>query len=316
MLTAEQQFYLLMGPEGMSDRPMPYHDLDSLVQGAAMFMLRFMQQGYYKDTRMREQPLDWVARHLSVEPIDVKRTATQAYTAYVNDNLERIQSDGWVPLSYEEFLHSEEFDNLTDIDIDDPALLPKTSAGDADGWEYIGKVGVDSGQLMLCDPSYIDEYWIQGDERPKAKYFVDQVSGKTYYCGLHGTPPVEGCTDFGTFADPVAECDGKTPNRLIEEGRWKEYRKPPSKKFSYSGACEATLSNEGVGQLLNRYGLEMAVAFRSGLGDGVYNVFAKREEVPHWGERITEVRVVMITEADIAAEDDVAFIIHTNGREE
>ena len=29
-------------------------------------------------------------------------------------------------------------------------------------WVLIGKVAVDSGQLMVCDPCYIEEQWIKG----------------------------------------------------------------------------------------------------------------------------------------------------------
>jgi hypothetical protein len=37
-----------------------------------------------------------------------------------------------------------------------------------------------------------------------------------------------------------------------------------------------------------------AVIFSSGLGDGVYDVFAKIEEVEGCGKRITEVKIVLI----------------------
>ena len=37
-----------------------------------------------------------------------------------------------------------------------------------------------------------------------------------------------------------------------------------------------------------------AVIFRSGLGDGVYEVFAKIEKVGEWGDRVTEVRIKLL----------------------
>jgi len=37
-----------------------------------------------------------------------------------------------------------------------------------------------------------------------------------------------------------------------------------------------------------------AVIFSSGLGDGLYEVFAKIENVKHWGERVTEVRIKLL----------------------
>jgi hypothetical protein len=36
-----------------------------------------------------------------------------------------------------------------------------------------------------------------------------------------------------------------------------------------------------------------AVAFSSGIGDGVYDVYAKFENLKDWGERITEVKIKM-----------------------
>ena len=44
-----------------------------------------------------------------------------------------------------------------------------------DDWEQIGEVGVDSGQLMVCDPCYIDGEWEKedytGDDKPAKHAF-------------------------------------------------------------------------------------------------------------------------------------------------
>lgn len=106
--------------------------------------------------------------------------------------------------------------------------------------QLIGYVGVDSGQLMLCDPSYI---------------------GK----------------DFAT--------DDFNPSGTDDSGKY---------PMTYNGACGATLSDERFGQLGNA----MGVAFSSGLGDGVYPVYAVIVNDPVWGERIASVRVVMMEEGD------------------
>jgi len=67
--------------------------------------------------------------------------------------------------------------------------------------------------------------------------------------------------------------------------------------FTYNGACGATLSTHGFGQMVfpNR-GVGAGVAFRSGLGDGLYPVYATIVKDPIWGERIASVRVVMMEE--------------------
>lgn len=80
----------------------------------------------------------------------------------------------------------------------------------------IGVVGVDSGQLILCDPCYLSR-WINNEYDSEAK----------------------------------------------------------KNDFSYSRACQLTLSEEQGGQLFFDAGhAGQAVAFSSGFGDGVYPVIA------------------------------------------
>ena len=59
--------------------------------------------------------------------------------------------------------------------------------------------------------------------------------------------------------------------------------------MSYAGACKATLSDDSHGQLHNALGIDLAVAFSSGYGDGVYPVWARKNK----DGRIVEVKVVM-----------------------
>ena len=40
----------------------------------------------------------------------------------------------------------------------------------------------------------------------------------------------------------------------------------------------------------------VGVVFSSGLGDGVYDVFATIKDVKGWGERITKVEIILIEE--------------------
>lgn len=106
------------------------------------------------------------------------------------------------------------------------------------GEQLIGWVGVDSGQLMIGDPSYI---------------------GKGF------------ATDEFDPSNP--DDSGKYP-------------------MTYNGVCGATLSDKGFGELGNA----TAVAFRSGLGDGVYPVYAVVVDDPVWGRRVASVTVVMMDE--------------------
>lgn len=66
----------------------------------------------------------------------------------------------------------------------------------------------------------------------------------------------------------------------------------PKGEFSYRGVCKETLSAEQSGQInfaLGHAGL--AVAFSTGLGDGVYPVFAEFVEYEDFGRRIKKVWV-------------------------
>ena len=65
--------------------------------------------------------------------------------------------------------------------------------------------------------------------------------------------------------------------------------------FTYNGACGATLSDDRAGEL----GTATGVAFSSGLGDGVYPVYATIVDDEFWGKRIAKVEIVMMdTESD------------------
>jgi hypothetical protein len=96
-------------------------------------------------------------------------------------------------------------------------------------WKLVGTLGVDSGQMMLCDPCYIKK-------------------------------------DFAN-----------------------EYGETNQKDMTYSGACNATLGNDGFGFLTNTNGYKLAFACSSGYGDGVYPVYIKRD-----GGRIAEMKIVFI----------------------
>ncbi len=100
----------------------------------------------------------------------------------------------------------------------------------------VGWVGVDSGQLMVCDPCYIT----------------------------------------GEFAS-----DEFQPDKPNEDDNY---------PFTYNGACGATLSDERAGQL----GIASAVAFSSGLGDGVYPVYATIVDDEFWGKRVAKVEILMM----------------------
>ncbi|MBF4577722.1 DUF4241 domain-containing protein [Frondihabitans sp. VKM Ac-2883] len=93
---------------------------------------------------------------------------------------------------------------------------------------YIGEVGVDSGQLMVTDPCYIDQEWQQEPFTLRG-----------------GVKPA----DDAVFS------------------------------YSYNGACNATVSGGGHGQLVYKMGHEGAgVVFQTAWGDGGYPVYAEKHD--------------------------------------
>ena len=134
--------------------------------------------------------------------------------------------------------------------------------------ELIGHVGVDSGQLLLCDPCYIDSEWEKEEFEDFRTYQHKATKDKLSY-GV----------DFINYQEPIIPTDGydgKNMNELLATGEWEEVPAPPSKyPFSYNACAKATLSQEGHGQLNYKHGhAGVGVAFSTAFGDGVYPVYA------------------------------------------
>ena len=132
--------------------------------------------------------------------------------------------------------------------------------------EFIGYVGVDSGQLLLCDPCYIDSQWVKEDFEDFRVYQHKDTKNKLTYR-----------IDFGNYAEPIEVYGGKNMNELIATGEWEELpdNKEAVNPFSYNACAKATLSNEGHGELSFKLGHPGAgVAFRTAFGDGMYPVIA------------------------------------------
>ena len=73
-------------------------------------MIPFHRTGYARDLFSNHIPravraLESIAKSMCNET-ELKRL--QGYRDYVESNMERISSDGWVPVCYEEWLSSEE----------------------------------------------------------------------------------------------------------------------------------------------------------------------------------------------------------------
>lgn len=135
---------------------------------------------------------------------------------------------------------------------------------------YLGVARVDSGQLMITDPRYIDGEWID-EQFDVTRHFRDTETGATVVWD-----------PFEVRNDQPLPPYGQTIAALVEKGRLVELPPPtPPEKFNYSydGACQATLSKAGYGQLVFGTGHEGAgVVFGSGWGDGYYEVYGEKHD--------------------------------------
>lgn len=134
---------------------------------------------------------------------------------------------------------------------------------------HLGNVGVDSGQLMITDPCYIDSEW-QHEPFQDDRVYRDTQSGALVRWG----------EDFQRFDEPL-EGYGETPSDLIAAGRLAQLPKPVTPatfNYSYNGACQATLS-AGHGELVYRRGHPGAgVALSTAAGDGVYTIYGEKHD--------------------------------------
>ena len=130
--------------------------------------------------------------------------------------------------------------------------------------KLIGHVGVDSGQLLLCDPCYIDSQWVNEDFED-IRIYKHKVTGDT----------VQYRKDFANYEEVIPKY-GQTMNQLIATDEWQSVETPPAiNNFSYNACAQATLSDEGHGPLNYQLGHPgVGVAFSTAWGDGVYPVYA------------------------------------------
>lgn len=133
--------------------------------------------------------------------------------------------------------------------------------------EEMGMVAVDSGQLMITDPCYINSEW-QDDKFEDIRLLKDTETGNIYQFRK----------DFSNYEEKIAGFD-QTVNELTASGRLEVIEIDNSDKinFSYAGACYATMSEKGYGKMPFKLGHEGAgIAVTTVMGDGMYPVYAEK----------------------------------------
>lgn len=155
-------------------------------------------------------------------------------------------------------------------------------------WQKIGEVGVDSGQLMLCDPSYLGGWEKQSYK--DLRVYSDK-EGRVYAYDTKDSRELDGIDEYFANFESVLE-NGKTPNQCNRDGEWTKYS-VEAKGFNYNAICHRNgAPTKQINYAMGHAGL--AVAFSSGLGDGCYDVMAKI-----YDGRVLEVKVVMSTKEEV-----------------
>lgn len=130
--------------------------------------------------------------------------------------------------------------------------------------ELIGKFAVDSGQFLICDPCYIDDYW-KNEDFEDSRAYQHKVSGEILRYRL----------DFKHYNDPIPSNNNANMNDLLATGDWIEMEPEPARNnFSYNACCRKTLSPNKGGSLKFDMGHDgIGVAIPTPHGDGYYNVY-------------------------------------------
>ena len=155
----------------------------------------------------------------------------------------------------------------------------------------IGKVGVDSGQLMVTDPCYLNRFE-NNDYNPTRKYV--SVTDKKKI--------IEWPRDFYNYEDDIIDGYNKNMNTLIKDKLFIQVKDEIiDSSYSYVGACHQSTKNENQGGSL---GNGLGVSFATGFGDGEYSVYAYYEDINGWGRRIKKIEIEFITDDDLIDDDD------------
>lgn len=160
------------------------------------------------------------------------------------------------------------------------------------GWEFAGEVGVDSGQLMITDPCYLDSQWtVEEFSAPRPVFKLNEA-------GLARFPDLKDWTwqcfreEGVNYATPLPEVGNLSMNdlNLGELVETVPQADEDVTSYSYNGACHVTTEEPRYGQLYYQMGHAGAgVVFSSGYGDGVYPVWVRKNE----DGRVVEARIVM-----------------------
>ena len=168
----------------------------------------------------------------------------------------------------------------------------------------IGECGVDSGQMMLMDPCYVDSEW-----RPKNisrdvecrfwgrdhERMAELLKSRGYEVKMVQEPHVWSAVMLGCPpSDTIKEIQSISADEQVR------VMVSTHSESSYDECCDLTCGPDKGGQLHYKMGhAGLGVVTRTGFGDGCYPVFARIADCGQFGERVQSVTIEFFPEEDI-----------------
>ena len=174
----------------------------------------------------------------------------------------------------------------------------------------LGTVGVDSGQLMIMDPCYVEGEWVAKDDAPAIRVNLWSVDAAIAVKWLRKTCPGAQIEQTGrtfyhvTFSHPGFDDYAVLQETIAKKAKAAGWRVTAVvvRQGTYDRICDVTNSHDQGGGIPYKLGHEgLAVAFAAGLGDGAYEVYATLVDLGGgFGERVTKVEIVLLSDEEIA----------------
>lgn len=165
--------------------------------------------------------------------------------------------------------------------------------------KLIGRVGVDSGQLLIMDPCYMEKYWKKDSESDikGVKFWGAGKQGAVQYLQTMGYE-VEVTENHNAFIQTTEKQEVEAINQILADYLHKDIDGnrivwDTVNTGSYQEICDLTLNGEKAGEYKNIIGC----AFQSGFGDGLYDVYATYKDYGFGNmvdKRISKVEIILI----------------------
>ena len=151
--------------------------------------------------------------------------------------------------------------------------------------KYLGRCGVDSGQLLLTDPCYLKDFKNNEFEDERIYEWYEEDLPKMLRKRTMVYPK-----DFQDYNEPIQMIQlppvFRTMNEMIAEGHFKLKKSNKSKvDYSYNGCCQISCnSDENLNDHLNGLGVCFSTS-----GDGEFEVYGAFNE----DETLNYVKIIL-----------------------